>query len=192
MIDPVWSLALRSGLALLLASAAIAKLRDLGGFTAALAGYRLLPVTFVRPVAGALIGAELALVLGLWLPALRAACAVGAALLLSLYGFAIAVNLARGRRDIDCGCGGPLGRQPLSEALVLRNALLVGAALAAALPVAPRSLGWLDAWTLVAAAGAMAALYGAANVLLARSGPRPQRSAPDPGPQRSALLGGVR
>jgi Methylamine utilisation protein MauE len=169
MIDPVWSLALRAGLALLLASAAVAKLRDLGDFTEALAGYRLLPASLARPAAGVFAGAELVLALGLWPPALRAVSALGAALLLSLYGFAIAVNLARGRRDIDCGCGGPFGRQSLSEALVLRNALLVGAALAAALPVAQRALGWLDVWTLVAAAGAMAALYAAANVLLARS-----------------------
>ena len=182
MIDPVWSLTLRAGLALLLVSAAAAKLRDLGGFTAALAGYRLLPASLVRPVAIAFVTAELALALGLWLPALRASCALGIALLLFLYGLAIAINLARGRRDIDCGCGGPLGRQTLSEALVLRNALLVGAALAAALPVEPRALGWLDGWTLVAAVAAAVVLYVAANTLLASG----------PGPQRSALLGMAR
>jgi hypothetical protein len=201
MIDPVWSLALRAGLALLLASAAVAKLRDLRGFVAAVAGYRLLPATLAAPAAASFVAGELLLAACLWLPPLRAASALGAALLLSLYGIAIAINLARGRRDIDCGCGGPLGQQALSEALVLRDALLVGAALAAALPVAPRALGWLDGWTLVAAVGTTVVLYSAANVLLARSGPGPQRSALDPGPQRSALdpgpqrsalLGGVR
>jgi hypothetical protein len=168
VIDPVWSLAPRAGLALLLASAAVAKLRDLGGFSAALAGYRLLPVALVRPVSVGFVTAELALALGLWQPELRVICALGIASLLSLYGLAIAINLARGRRDIDCGCGGPLGRQTLSEALLLRNALLAGAALAAALPVAPRALGWLDLWTLIGSVAAAAALYGAANALLAR------------------------
>jgi len=182
VIDPVWSLALRAGLALLLASAAVAKLRDLGGFTAALAGYRLLPAALAAPAAAVFVAVELLLAAGLWLNPLRAACALGAALLLSLYGIAIALNLARGRRDIDCGCGGPLARQPLSEALVLRNALLVGAALAAALPLAPRALGWLDLWTLTSAVAATAVLYSAANALLAR---------PGQGPQRSALLVGL-
>ncbi len=168
MIDPVWSLALRSVLALLLVSTAVAKLRDLGGFSATLAGYRLLPAALARPVATGLVAAELALALGLWLPSLRALCALGIAVLLSLYGLAITINLVRGRRDIDCGCGGPFGRQTLSEALLLRNALLVGAALASALPVAPRALGWLDLWTLVAVVAATALLYSAANALLAR------------------------
>ena len=168
MIDPVWSLALRAALALLLASAAVAKLRDLRGFTAALAGYRLLPAALAGPVAAGFVAAELALALGLWLPPLRVLSALGIALLLSLYGVAIAINLARGRRDIDCGCGGPLARQTLSEGLVLRNLLLAGLALATALPVAPRSLGWLDLWTLVASVTAAAVLYAATNVLLAR------------------------
>jgi hypothetical protein len=122
----------------------------------------------VVPAAAGFVVGELALALGLWLPALRATCALGAAALLSLYGIAIAINLTRGRRDIDCGCGGPLGRQTLSEALVLRNALLAVAAVAAALPVAPRALGWLDGWTLGAAVAAMTVLYNALNALFSR------------------------
>ena len=183
MIDPVWSLALRAGLALLLASAAVAKLRDLRGFVAAVAGYRLLPAALAAPAAAGFVAGELLLAVCLWLTPLRAASALGAALLLSLYGIAIAINLARGRRDIDCGCGGPLAKQSLSEALVLRNALLAGAALAAALPVAPRALGWLDLWTLAAAVTSMAILYAASNALFSR---------PGPGPQRPALLGVAR
>ncbi len=167
MIDPVWSLALRAVLGLLLASAAVAKLRDLGGFSATLADYRLLPAALARPAAAALITAEIALALGLWLPSLRTLSALGIALLLSLYGVAITINFARGRRDIDCGCGGPLGRQALSKGLVLRNALLVSAAFASALPVATRALAWLDLWTLVALVAATAILYSAANALLA-------------------------
>jgi hypothetical protein len=176
-LDPVASLALRAGLALLLVTAAAVKLRDLRAFAAAVAGYRLLPAALAPAAAAAFVAGELLLAVGLWLDPLRASCALGAALLLSLYGIAIALNLARGRRDIDCGCAGPLSRQSLSEALVLRNALLAGAALAAALPVAPRALGWLDLWTLASAVTATAVLYSAANALLARSPPRPQRSA---------------
>ena len=168
MIDPVVALALRASLALLLAGGALAKLRDLPGFAAAVAGYRLLPAALARPAAVGFVAAELALAAGLWIPQLREASALGAAALLTLYGVAIAANLARGRRDIDCGCGGPLGRQTLSEGLVARNLLLAAAALAGALPVAPRPLAWLDALTLAAAVAAAAALYAAAGALLAR------------------------
>lgn len=168
MIDPVVALALRAALALLLAAGALAKLRDLRGFAAAVAGYRLLPAALARPAAAAFVAGELALAAGLWLPPLREASALGAAGLLTLYGVAIAANLARGRRDIDCGCGGPLGRQTLSEGLVVRNLLLAAAALAAALPVAARPLVWLDALTLAASVAAAATLYAAASALLAR------------------------
>jgi len=165
-MDPVVALALRASLTLLLAGAALAKLRDLRGFAAAVAGYRLLPGALAGPAAAGFVAVELALAAGLWLE--PRAAALGAAALLTLYGVAIAVNLARGRRDIDCGCGGPLGRQTLSEALVLRNLGLAGAALAGSLPVAPRELAWLDVLTLSAAVGAVAALYAAANVLFTR------------------------
>jgi len=167
-LDPVIDLALRAALALLLATSALAKLRDLGGFAAAVAGYRLLPAGLSGPAAVAFVAAELALAALLFAPPFRAAAGVGVAGLLSLYGLAIAVNLARGRRDIDCGCGGPARRQALSEALVARNALLAAAALASALPVAPRMLASLDALTAAAALASASLLYVAANTLLAR------------------------
>jgi hypothetical protein len=166
-MDPVVGLALRALVTLLLGGAALAKLRDLRAFAAAVAGYRLLPTALAAPAATAFVAAELALAAALWSP-LRAAAALGAAALLALYAAAIAVNLARGRRDIDCGCGGPLGRQTLSEGLVLRNLVWTGAALACALPEAPRALAWLDLVTLGAAVAAGAALHAAASALLAR------------------------
>jgi hypothetical protein len=173
-LDPALDLALRAGLALLFAASALAKLRDPAGFAAAVAGYRLLPERLARPVAAAFVAAELALAGALCAPALRATAAFGAAGLLLLYAFAIAWNLARGRRDIDCGCGGPFGggRQPLSEALVVRNLVLAAAALAGALPLGPRALGWLDLWTALAAVASASLLYVAANTLLARPVPR--------------------
>jgi hypothetical protein len=168
VIDPLASLVLRTLLCGLLASAALGKLRDPRGFSAAVAGYRLLPPALAAPAAAAFVAAELGLAAALWWPPLRGAAALGAAGLLVLSAGAIGVNLARGRRDIDCGCGGPFGRQPLSLALVLRNLAWAGAALACALPAAPRPLGALDAFTLAAAVAAGAALHAAAAVLLAR------------------------
>ena len=166
-MDPVVGLALRALLALLLGGAAVAKLRDLRAFADAVSGYRLLPAALSRPAAAGFVAAELALAAGLLTP-LRAGAALGAAALLALYALAIAVNLARGRREIDCGCGGPRGRQPLSEGLVLRNLAWAGAALACALPEAPRALAWLDLVTLAATVAAGAALHAAASALLAR------------------------
>lgn len=167
-LDPVLDVALRAGLAALLASTALAKLRDLGGFAAAVAGYRLLPDRLAGLAAVGFVAAELALAAGLWLAPLREIAGFGAAALFALYGAAIGVNLARGRRDIDCGCGGPLGRQALSGGLVARNALLSAAALATALPAAPRAWTWLDAIAALAALLTAALLYAATNRLLAR------------------------
>jgi hypothetical protein len=52
--------------------------------------------------------------------------------------------------------------------LLARNALLVIAALTSALPVLPRTLGWLDAWTALAAVTSCALLYLATEALFAR------------------------
>jgi hypothetical protein len=171
-MDPVVGLALRTLLTLLLGGAALAKLRDPRSFAAAVAEYRLLPAALAAPAAAAFVAAELTLAAALWTP-LRAGAALGSAALLALYAAAIGANLARGRRDIDCGCGGPLGRQALSEALVLRNLLFAGAALACAWSEAPRALAWLDFVTLGGAVCAGAALHVASSALLARTAASP-------------------
>ncbi|MGH7288377.1 MAG: MauE/DoxX family redox-associated membrane protein [Myxococcota bacterium] len=167
MIDPLPDLALRSALALLFAASAFAKLRDVDGFAAAVAGYRILPARLARAAALVFLALELTLVAALLSPPLRAAAGLGAAALLGLYAFAIAVNLVRGRRHIDCGCSGPGGRQAISGPLAARNALLASAALALALPVAARPWVWLDSLTLIAVVSVSACLYAATNALLA-------------------------
>jgi len=164
-MDPVVGLTLRAALALLLLVAAVHKLRDPGTFRATLGDYRLLPDAVVPAAAGLVIGVELAIATALLVlpaPGLRAA-----ALLLATYAVAIAVNLARGRRHIDCGCGGPAARQPISGRLVARNVLLAAAACAGLAPVDPRPLVWVDALTVVAAAAALATLYATLDRMLA-------------------------
>jgi hypothetical protein len=79
------------------------------------------------------------------------------------------VNLARGRRDLGCGCGGPAARQPISGGLVARNAALATAALAGLLSTATRALVWIDALTVVGTVAALAALYAATNALIAQA-----------------------
>ena len=88
-------------------------------------------------------------------------------LLLLVYSGAIVLNLARGRRDIDCGCAGPARRQGLHEMLVVRNAAYVALAFAATLPSAVRALGWLDFFTVAAGALALTTLSLAVDELAA-------------------------
>lgn len=168
-LDPLVQLVLRTGAALLFLGAALPKLRRPAAFRAALAGYQLLPSRLLPAAGAGLAGAELLVAAGCALPpAAPAACLAGAALL-ALYTGAIAINLARGRRGIDCGCGGPGGARPLGPELALRNALLAGLLLLAALPAGGRSLVWLDALSGVGLLAALVLVYAAADVALANA-----------------------
>jgi hypothetical protein len=164
-LDPALLAALRCALALLWLGAAHHKLNDPERFRAALAGYRLLPASALAAAAAGVAWLELALALALLIPAAGSAAALVSAWLLGLYALAIAAGLLRGRRGIDCGCGAR--PQPLGPHLLARNALLVGIALAAALPASGRELGWLDAITIAGGAGTLAALYAAIDAAIA-------------------------
>lgn len=163
MIDPALQLVVRVAGALLLVSAASHKLRDREGFRAALAGYRLLPESF----AGLIVTAEIAIGIGL-LATPRAG--VAAAALLALYAGAIGVNLARGRREIDCGCAG--SPRALSGWLVARNLVLVAAFAACAFPTDERALGAIDALSVGGGIVSLALLYAALDVAIANGGRR--------------------
>jgi hypothetical protein len=165
-LDPTIRITLRAALALLFVWSASHKLRDAVGFRRALGNYQLVPDRWLAPTAALLIAAELGAAVGLWLPGLGADAACAAAGLLALYAGAIAINIARGRRDIDCGCGRVAGDQPLSVALVIRNCVLGVAALASALPAAPRALTWIDGITVFASVVTLALLYAAVDGLL--------------------------
>lgn len=154
-------------LALLWFVAALQKLNGFAVFVTVLTDYRLVPQGATRACAGAVIGLELGLGVCLLIPVLRSLALAGSAALLALYAAAIAVNLLRGRRFIDCGCMGPVGQQSLSGFLVVRNLLLAVLALAAMLPAQGRPLVWLDAIAVTAAVCAAALLYAAINRLIA-------------------------
>lgn len=143
--EPLLTWGLRCFLALLFATAAISKLTAIEEFHGVVRNFRLLPDGLARPVALALPVAELAVAAGLMVTALAAPAAVVAALLLAGFGLAIAINVARGRRQIDCGCFRDGMKQRISWLMVARNAGLAGLALliAALLPAA-RAGGALD------------------------------------------------
>lgn len=164
-MDPALAHVVAGSLALLLAVSVSHKLRDLPAFVGVLREYRLLPEAAASAAAAAVVVAELGLAVSLVLPATRAPAAPGVAALLLLYAAAVAVNLARGRRHIDCGCTGPAQRRPLSGRLVARNAALAAAAFLLLIPPTPRDLGLLDGLSIGFAIAALALLHASAERL---------------------------
>ncbi|MBV6273260.1 methylamine utilization protein MauE [Alcaligenaceae bacterium CGII-47] len=169
MTDPVLVYVAVGCLAGIFLLGAIDKLRHFTSFEAAAAAYALMPSWLLRPFTVAFVLAEgLAAVL-LLVPgnrALGAICALGVLLLASA---GIAINLLRGRRNIDCGCGGLSGPpSELSGWLVLRNAGLMLLAVLVLIPVGgpQRSLGWVDAVTFFGATLALLGLYFALSQLI--------------------------
>lgn len=165
MLDPVLGHTAAATLGALLILGGVSKLREQEVFRDALANYELLPPSLIGFTARALpIGEVLAG--ALLLPvASRATGAVLALALLALVTAAIAINLARGRRQIDCGCGGA-SHTPLSGGLIARNAVLALLAVAAALPMQTREVVWLDFVAIAFATHFLLGLYVSANQLL--------------------------
>lgn len=142
MIDPLVTIVIATSLALLFLLAARHKISAHRRFEAQLAAYRILPEPMVSPVARVLPWIEIAVAISLLFAITRPLGAVVAAALLSLYAMAMAINLSRGRSQIDCGCGDT--PQALSGLLLLRNVVLTSGALFLLAPVATRPLGSLD------------------------------------------------
>jgi hypothetical protein len=158
----------RAAVALVLALSAIRAMRDWPAHAAIVQRYRLLPKPLAALAARLLPPLSLLAAVALVIPKLAQAGTGLALALMLVFTVAIAINLARGRVAIDCGCGGAAG-QLLSPSLVWRNLGLIGLLLAgAALPAA----GPLDAgfWLAVPGASlALAALYYAADQMIANA-----------------------
>ncbi|HZF16334.1 MAG TPA: MauE/DoxX family redox-associated membrane protein [Steroidobacteraceae bacterium] len=166
-VDPVFSLLAIAALALLFGSAALAKLRDRARFTAVLEAYDVLPAPMARILAVGLPFMELAVAIGLFVTQFRPVAAGTAGALLLIYGAGIAWNLARGRRDIDCGCEGFGQRRPIAPWMLVRNAILIGvAAVAGAVPTA-RPVVLTDVLTIAGGLAVFVLIYFAADRLLA-------------------------
>jgi uncharacterized membrane protein len=172
MTDPVVATIIALGTAVLLGWAGLHKIRERREFFEVLTAYRLLPGSVILAAVHVLPALELLTAFGLMVPASRRAACVAAAALLLGYGCAIGINLARGRRDLDCGCSLAAGRRPIAAWMLLRNGILALAALAAAAsPSMPRPLTWIDMMTIVAGASAAALLYASIDALLGRVAP---------------------
>lgn len=160
LIDPAISAALGVLLATLFAASAAHKARGFAEFAGVVRNYRIAPDGVVPALSAIVVIVEAAIAAGLLIPSTRAAAGVFAAALLLAYGGAIAVNLARGRSDIDCGCSFGGSGERLTPVLIIRNAVLASLALALAAPAGARALGAFDYASIALFALTAAALYG--------------------------------
>ena len=144
-LDPVVQYSLQGAFALLFMLAAQGKWRGRLLFSRQLDAYQMLPSRWVPPAMYGLVVAEGITALLLLSPAYIWGAWLGGTLLL-VYALAISINLARGRAFIDCGCSMfQESGEGLSAWLVWRNCLLALLCTSLYLPVAPRTLVWLDA-----------------------------------------------
>ncbi len=177
-LDPLFVALVLLPLAVLFGASGAGKLSDRRGFRGVLAAYRLLPAgrgvltlaTWLLPLLEICAALLMTGALAAGRPPLLVAAAGGlAALLLTVYALAMAINLLRGRARIDCGClgFGAHGRR-IRWAMVVRNLVLAGIVLAVAvLPAGGRSFGWLDIFTLLAGATVFALIYAAVETAFA-------------------------
>lgn len=167
MIDPavIWIAALAAGL-IFAASAAI-KLRNLELFESAVINYRIVPPVLAQPVSYLLPIAELAGAIAVLWPTSCAAGAIVLLILLAAFTIAIAINLTRGRYDVDCGCFGPALRQTLSWWLILRNGALAAMVAMLLLRPEPRALTIFDDFTIACAVTSILLLYASLNYAIA-------------------------
>jgi hypothetical protein len=138
-------------------------------FRSAVENYRIVPEWGAGAVVWFVPMLELAGAAGMVASATRGAAAALLLSLIAVFSAAIALNLARGRREIDCGCFGSMLRQRLSPWLIARNATLALLVAVAAEPRDARRLLPLDYMTIIATAAALVLLYAAANYLLANA-----------------------
>ncbi len=127
------ALAVRVLVALVFLTAALGKLRHRLEFQGVVSNYRLLPEIAVPAFALLLPPVEVIVAAALLFVPAASWPAVSAAALLLVFAVAMAINIRRGRRHIDCGCFQSALKQTLSWVLVSRN---VGLALLLALPAA--------------------------------------------------------
>jgi uncharacterized membrane protein YphA (DoxX/SURF4 family) len=152
-------------LAVLFATSAWHKLDQHRVFTAIVADYQILPAALVVPCAFALALAEL-VVAGLWATQMALPFAsIASVALFALYCFAVGINLVRGRTHISCGCG--IGsEQPISIAIIVRNALLAALALCTLVVGSAGSPGWLDYAVAIMASAAIGVALAASSALM--------------------------
>lgn len=164
-LDPLITLIAAICLSALFATAALHKWREPLHFEGVLGQYKLLPRKWVAITAKITPYFELIIALLLLIDLSRALAAIAALCTLAIYSLAIAINLSRDRREIDCGCGGSATQ--LSSALIWRNVCLLCIAITALVPSSERLLSSLDLVVALIGAAAFGLCYISWNQLLA-------------------------
>jgi Methylamine utilisation protein MauE len=174
-LDPAFGYLIVGGVALLLAVAGAHKLRNLSLFTEVFAAYRVLPEAWARRFAAFIPCIEIAIAASLlWEPWRPSAAAAALGLLLA-YAAALGLNLLRGRRELDCGCGPAGNRRPIAAWMVWRNLCVALALGIAVLPWAARPLSAADLLTVMGGLAVAAVLYAAVDQLLGEVAPKALR-----------------
>ena len=167
MLDPVIVYSLVGGFALLFALSALEKYQDMAAFQLKLDNYQVIPAALASGMTNLVFMIEIVATTLLLTPAYLYGVALSATLMLA-YTAGIAINLARGRTHIDCGCLGSQG-EGISGYHLLRNGTLIILLLVCFMPVIERQLVWLDYSTIVLFLGASAASYATANLMIAHA-----------------------
>jgi hypothetical protein len=148
ILDPAIGILIVASVALLFASAAVHKLRDLARFDEIFTAYGLMPAMSGVPISRIVPLLEIVIAIGIAVKVSRPYAASLGIIMLAAYAAAIAVNLRRGHRDLACGCGGPDERRTIAAWMVWRNVLIALAAVAAFAPWTTRSLSLTDGITI--------------------------------------------
>jgi Methylamine utilisation protein MauE len=119
----------------------------------------------------AVAAVELLASLLLWMPSYRVAGGTLAVLIWGGYLALILRAIARGRRDVDCGCTFGAAQRPLGAYHVARNGVLTGVAVLVAAGSAAGASGSVLASQILAAL-VLFALYGALDQVMALTPPR--------------------
>jgi len=116
---------MRLFLAVIFLASSLPKLRSPQVFTSTVTAYHLLPQRWIRPFARTLPWLELILGLMLLLGWHTQITALVSAALFFLFLVAMGINLARGRKDLGCGCSGKKHAQKISWKTIVRNLALI-------------------------------------------------------------------
>lgn len=116
----VLSTAVQVGVGLIFASAGLGKVLRWHEFKGTLGAYEIVPSRWVPAVATVLVPAEMVMAAALIAGWNVYRFSLLAAALLAVFAAAMAINLARGRASIDCGCF-QSSRQTIGWRLVARN-----------------------------------------------------------------------
>ena len=155
-------------LATVFAVAGAAKLADMAGSRAAVAGFGV-PERLAVPLGTLLPFAELATAALLLAAATARAGGVAALALLALFGVGIAASMARGKAP-DCHCFGQLHSEPAGPRTLARNVVLAGVAGFVAFAGADAGPGIVEEIGSLDAGAAAAIASGLALVLLVAGG----------------------